>query len=112
MKSKFKDFDISFENMTWKIKMVEATSCIVEIEGGPMEAHGFCDTQKREIVVCVKDKHIHDIKVTLAHELTHMMLNLVDMGNNKLYDPELTAELLGRGMAAIMWQLPKWFYTL
>ncbi len=112
MKSKFKDFEIVFENMIWKVRMVDAVVCVIETEAGSVEAHGYCDANKREIVVCIKDKHIHDIKVTLAHELAHMMLNLVDMGNNKLYDSELTAELLGRGMASIMWQLPKWFYTL
>ncbi len=111
-KLKFQDFEITFENMTWKIKMVDAVSCVMEIDNASVEAYGYCDYRKKEIVVCYKEHDIQMVRITLGHELAHMMLNLIDMSSNKKYDPELTAELVGRGLSQISWQLPKWFYTL
>ena len=111
-KSVYKDFEITFETSTWKIKMVEAVSCVIDIDNTPIEAYGYCDYRKKEIVVCCKEHDIQFVRVTLGHELTHMMLNIIDMASSKKYDPELVAELMGRGLAQIAWQLPKWFYTL
>ena len=111
-KPKYEDFDVVFENTTWKVKMVNSVSGIVELDGQATECYGLCDYRKKEITVCYKDHSIQDVKVTLGHELGHMILHLLDMASNRKYDPELAAELIGRGLAQVAWQLPKWFYTL
>ena len=111
-KAKFQDFDITFECATWKVKMVEAVSCVMEMDDKSVEAYGYCDYHKKEIVVCYKDHDIQFVRCTLGHELTHMLLNILDMASSRKYDSEITAELMGRGLSQIAWQLPKWFYTL
>jgi hypothetical protein len=105
-KSKYKDFEFVFNARTWRVVFVDKEYL------DEMFTEGLCAFDLKVITVAVKGWDIQTVRETLGHEITHVFTEMLRYCENEKYDNEMVAEMVGKGLAQVAWQLPKWFYKL